>query len=646
MTDFEKAKQALINAHNAGDVESAKKIANFIKSSQLSNAVDGVKDDSISARIKQDISSTVTKLKENKEKYKSGEQGALQTLSHTLGTSLGGYGAVLSEPIVSAYKMLPEVVKSGVSGESGVNKQLAEIGGLIQKVGEYVPEKAKPYVSDAINIASTLPIGKVTSMGASLAGRGAKTGAEKLAEVGKLAENSAEASRMAEIQRSIMPKLSKEQYIARAQKPNSMSTEGLIFKEKVFNPTTIEKRAAEEASKIKGFKTGNRFTNVFTPRVQENVNLVNKTISEEADSLIKKLESENISMLDRFGKNEFLSVLDQSAKNILEKSSIVASPSAQKQFERFVDQFKRLVSQNDQTAAGLLTARKQFDKFIDYDRPKTFNQDYEDALSLATRAIRQDANKLVIAKAPYTKTSLDKQSALYKAKENLSRKAYEEAHTTAGRAMNLAGDIGTAKGAALAALTAGGLAVNPATVAIPAALYTAGKAATSQTAKKALGKTLQLPNNILNKILGMPAKQAEETFQAIKSGKLDPDTLLLSPPEKMSGIPMTDEQIRLAKSQIERTGRKTGMPKENTVMPDQSGLSVKRQQMGDYMSNEGFKNLTWTKQRQIEKMLPDYTNGLQTKAQVARKMMKLGLSAEDTKSILDSLYQSKIWRKK
>ena len=61
-----------------------------------------------------------------------------------------------------------------------------------------------------------------------------------------------------------------------------------------------------------------------------------------------------------------------------------------------------------------------------------FNPNYETAKTVALRAIRQEANDLIAAKAPSVavKESLARQSALYDALENVSAKAAKEVGTT------------------------------------------------------------------------------------------------------------------------------------------------------------------------------------------------------------------------
>ncbi|MDE2102897.1 MAG: hypothetical protein KGL39_36975 [Patescibacteria group bacterium] len=122
-------------------------------------------------------------------------------------------------------------------------------------------------------------------------------------------------------------------------------------------------------------------------------------------------------------------------------------------------------------------------------------------------------------------------------------------------------------------------------------------------------------------------------------------------PSPTSAQPMTADQIAAARAQINKPPEPQFQPNlENvprtTVRDPNTGLLEKaiKEPMGNAAQNEGYQKLQWTQQRQIDKLMPEYTNGNLSKAQVIRQMAKIGLSPKDANDIVENLYQAKIWR--
>ncbi len=127
-----------------------------------------------------------------------------------------------------------------------------------------------------------------------------------------------------------------------------------------------------------------------------------------------------------------------------------------KQFESY------LPKQGDITAVDILKARKKLDSWIKSQRKSTiFDPQVDNAISIALRAVRQNANALIAENAPGVAVAkmLKRQSQLYDALDMVSKKAVNEIGST--RMSRFAGrfprTVGAAKGAAKLGLIGAGL---------------------------------------------------------------------------------------------------------------------------------------------------------------------------------------------
>ena len=89
------------------------------------------------------------------------------------------------------------------------------------------------------------------------------------------------------------------------------------------------------------------------------------------------------------------------------------------------------------------------------------------------------------------------------------------------------------------------------------------------------------------------------------------------------------------------------VPKAQSTVRNPDGMLEKaiKEPIGSATANEGYQNLTWINQRQVDKIIPQYTANTISRAQALRAMAQIGLSPRDADQILTSAYQSKIWRK-
>ena len=302
---------------------------------------------------------------------------------------------------------------------------------------------------------------------------------------------------------------------------------GIVFKTKKTVPTKQEIESAKELSKIKEFNPNKL--------IEENVNVVEKQIGKESNNLKAKLAKEDANFLkeievpfekasglvDEFGSpiitqgtrketvNTFNIVLDEAISSLKKNETLVGD--AQKISINLANKMKEFVESNPATPAGLLEARQQFDQWVKQSKPKMFDQNFENGLSAANRVIRKTTNDFIAknSKNIDVKESLARQSALYRALDNMQPKADIEAKTSLGRLAqeadkqsmlksNMVKGIGATAG--IGAL--GGLAyLNP--VLIPAiagsyGVYRTGKALTSPQSRISIGEALRALGNPKN----------------------------------------------------------------------------------------------------------------------------------------------------
>lgn len=459
-------------------------------------------------RMGQDYADTMMKLQENKDKYKLVQQGVFPTASHAIGTALGGYGQMMAEPVVSAWNALPE------SETKPIEQAVMPV---LQKGAEYankLPESVKQYGSDALNIASVLPVGKMLSGAGNIAATGVESAAQKLG--GKLinsAEKAAQAKKYEKASKAILPDVSTISGRKQAIEEGGVGVKKTLFGkgEAYAKPDKLQEQSIQELMNVEEFDPNALHI--------DNANAVNNAIVKEAETLKGVLEKENVSLLtnertdlpktvDAFGgvlnhqpinvpsANKFHDVLDKAVSAI--SSNETLSGNARATASRIASKMKEFVDANPQTTAGLLQARKDFDKWVKEARSgqKALEPDFENGLSAAARVVRDTTNDFISANTSSAdvKASLAKQSALFRARDALEEKARKQAFTRGERAADAIDKYAHlkgvgAKGAGL--LATGGAAYLAPQVTIPAiSLYALGKGFTSNPVKKAVGKTL------------------------------------------------------------------------------------------------------------------------------------------------------------
>ena len=152
------------------------------------------------------------------------------------------------------------------------------------------------------------------------------------------------------------------------------------------------------------------------------------------------------------------------------------------------------IANNTPDASGLLQARKDFDAAVRGYKPKIFNSDVGSAMQDATLADRGAMNEMIAKAVPNVDVegSLQRQSLLRSAADNIAPKAAQEAPTRFGRAIQAVSPHNMMAGAGTAALgdILAHAGVPPTVLGGAVGTYALGKAVRSPATGAALGKLL------------------------------------------------------------------------------------------------------------------------------------------------------------
>ena len=190
-----------------------------------------------------------------------------------------------------------------------------------------------------------------------------------------------------------------------------------VLKTKAVELSAAEKEIAEEVIKIKGV--------TYKNTLQANYNSIAAEVRAEAGRLKGILAKNDFP----FPPHVFDDVLDGVLLKLKGNPLIVGD--AAKTATKIADKMKELVLENGATGSGLLKSRKQLDAWIKGQKgAKVFGGDaLESSITISVREIRQAANKFLIEHAKHAPVarSLEKQSLLLRAMENIAPKAADEA---------------------------------------------------------------------------------------------------------------------------------------------------------------------------------------------------------------------------
>lgn len=410
-----------------------------------------------------------------------------------LGTAASGAYAPAGEALRSGYNILPDevtqpinsTVKSGLQDvKDTYNNQVSKLAdtSLGQKVGDYLMNS--PHIQngmqeasdDAKSLANILTMSEIAKPAAGTASMAA---GDMLYDSGKATQESVNNKFIKDL---VRPKETPTQLAENAK--NTIQVDG----KNIYQHTPDELQMAKTVGDIPG--TGNSLT------PQGNLSAVIAERTKEAQSLQGTLQK-NGAQID-ISKN-WQPNINQAVENIKNNPVIVGEGKEVR--DNVIHAMNTAVLNNmnpdvTMSAAQLLQARKDFDKALP---ERTFNGSNADtALVTTAREMRRAMNKAIADADPSAAVaeSLQKQSTLYDAADNIAPKAAGEAATALGRAMqhlsphNLTTAIGGAGIGAGALAAAHYLPISPTMMGTAIAAGGLYKSVTAPTARILLGKAL------------------------------------------------------------------------------------------------------------------------------------------------------------
>jgi hypothetical protein len=423
-----------------------------------------------------------------------GAKAATALPTQVASSVIGAVPDVIAQPVGKAIGAVAKPIMNAPSQIAGALNE-TNVG---QKIGDFLMNagagKTLQDIGDtaksAANIATTAPITKASSYALGKAGKASEV-------VGGALEKSGKASLAAK----------KKAFIADLITPKDTPTvRGQQFvkgKEKgILRQLEVEPdKAVVDAISDLPIKKSNSLKGNYT--------IIENAKNAEAEALIKKLrKGERLSRVggkaatgnisDDVIINSFAKVREELAKN-----PYVVGDGA-KAAENVVNSALDIVTKAPRTPTGLLEARKQLDRLIESQRgSKMFNPALEAPITNAVQQVRQSINQMVADAVPdaQVKASLAKQSAMYRALDNIETKGAFEKTNRLARAGDKISKAVTLKGAIGGTLALGGAGmaglVTPALLPMAAAgggLFLASKIPARQligASLKEAGKTLQ-----------------------------------------------------------------------------------------------------------------------------------------------------------
>lgn len=371
-------------------------------------------------------------IQASQEGEQSWGEGVLQLVGKV------GAGAVLDfigEGLVSAGRLAsavtPDIIEDPIRESAKVSAERLFLNSSVGQLGMKALESGAPAYEEfkqenpraARNIESVVDIALVlTPASRSAAPRQAvrPTGLGRTAESLRGSAGAQDvASRAGFVDDLISPKRTAR---VRLEETGRTAEEG-VLRSKVVELTPAQQRISAEINTIPGVTPGKT--------LQGNMNAIDEALSVEASSLLETLEASRV-LIPRVETRRALEAAGRSLESIP-----TLTGDAAKTAERLVDNAMKFVAENPGTSAGLLKARQEFDRFLlSQKRNALGDAPIENALTIAAKEIRQTMNQIIASKNPSVgvRTSLDKQSTMFRALENIGPKAADEGKNVIMRA--------------------------------------------------------------------------------------------------------------------------------------------------------------------------------------------------------------------
>lgn len=375
-------------------------------------------------RVGEDLQKRTKMAEEISAATLSGEQSWAEGILQIAGkVGVGGLFDLVGEGIVSAFRATPDFIEKPIrnAGTALLETKIGKAG--LEAIGKGV-EIYNDWKSENPRAARNLEA--VVDIGLLLAPIKPKTPARPTA-IGRAGERlivsgeeAAKARKISSIEELVRPKPTtavREAEVARTTEV------GKILKRKEIKPSISEKAIADEVAKIPEIST--------SKTLQGNYN----AIAEANAKLAKQLEADIVKNDFIYPKKQLVSALNEAKVRLGENPLIVGD--AEKVAEKLLTKFEQIIAENEGKGSGILKARKEFDAWVKSQKgTNIFDPKNENALSIALREIRQTANNFLDANAKNVavKESLKRQSNLFRAMENITPKAADEASNAVLRA--------------------------------------------------------------------------------------------------------------------------------------------------------------------------------------------------------------------
>lgn len=348
----------------------------------------------------------------------TGKINPLSGVLQSAGAVAGGVGDVVN----AGLRLIPGVSQV----EDAIGKGAAKLAGTgvgqqfmrgADKFSQEHPELSKD-LSAAFNIATLVPIGK----GLGIAGRAAAEAphvaklalAETGGVIGKAAKERLFSEALSVVEPKVTPSVAKSAF-----KQGRVTVSGLAKREGIA-PDIQTQRAAESAMGI--------VRKSWT--AAENSNAIRGEIGNVATKLEKDLSTMDVTPI--VSRQDMEGLMRNALGRIGENPVLVGD--AEESAARILRKFQTyLPKEGDITAGDILKARKQLDSWMmeQTGGSTVFDPRFENAKTIALRAVRQEANQLIATKAPTVavKGMLARQSALYDALDNVAARGVKEIGT-------------------------------------------------------------------------------------------------------------------------------------------------------------------------------------------------------------------------
>lgn len=463
----------------------------------------------------------------------------------------GGYG-LASDIVGEGIKSVGTGIKN-ITPDSVINAG-ADVGNYLgdTDTAAWLVDKAKAIGEGYNNLIGGTPIGDLADSAANVinvvgTGKASNEAGELIGKGGKSLTQKALERELADKKAFVKDLNMPKQTPKVANETLSNSTTSGLNETPNYIPSKYEQSVIDTVATLP-VKKGNNLLS--------NYNIIKNANIAEAESLKASLANNKVVIPQEFIDKS----LSRAYTNLADNMYIVGDGKVAA--DNVLQAANKIIQNNPKTAAGLLQSRKELDELVTRQRgEKAFNPSLDSPVSMAVKEVRQSINDMIAKVAPESevKSSLQKQNHMFTAMDNIKTKLASTPITKIDRLKaSVEGVLPTTLAGKAAVLGAGATAyaTSPAVLGVTAAGYLAykGGKALINPALKAAGFTLDKTGLLLRG--GKPLTMNE--LDSLPHGQVK--QLLLPSPDKMTPIPMSEQQIKSAQRQM---NKKPPMPSAN-----------------------------------------------------------------------------------